>query len=299
MIRNPNFERAHGADRSQRSVGLYDPPRSRTRGEEVVFGPDEIVRVRDAIGSVLVQAIGGPLPDWVRPRAILDRCPTVELVLLRAAPWIDGQDGRCPRRLLALSPLLRWVVHDTALENRLNGEGALPHASLRVSAEEGDLDTVALALAAYARGNERLMGCDLSDIAAATGAGGDLTADGRAVVVAGQGDAAVGARLRDALGALTAEGYSGGRLLLQLLRKRDFPTFTLERFDACITAACADDAECVWIATAMPAHDRTALALIAFRPPHATADALRLRALREGRRTDLEVPPVAQDQATD
>ncbi|TXN82692.1 hypothetical protein [Methylobacterium sp. WL8] len=129
-----------------------------------------------------------------------------------------------------------------------------------------------------------LIGCDLSDITVATGAGGDLTVDGRAVVVAGQGDTEVGARLRAALGALTAEGYGGARVLLQLLRKRDFPSFTLERFDACITAAYADDADRVWIATVMPDHDQTALALIAFRPPHATAAVLRMRAMQWGLR---------------
>ena len=89
MIRNLNLERARSAQRPRRSVGLFDPLEARLHGEDVVFGPDEVVRVRHAIGSVLVQAIGGPLPDWVRSRTNFDRCPTVELVLLHAAPWID------------------------------------------------------------------------------------------------------------------------------------------------------------------------------------------------------------------
>ncbi|SEG64357.1 hypothetical protein SAMN04488144_13212 [Methylobacterium sp. 190mf] len=277
MSRENAFDRPRGA--AHVSVGLYDPADGRDPGEDVVFGPGEVVRVRDPQASVVVQAIGRPLPDWVTSMPVLDRCPTVELVLLHEASWAVTP-SQLPPRLRAFSPQVRWIVHAAALADRLSGEGVLPHAALRISAPTSDLDTVGLALAAYTRGCERLIGCDLSDILAVTGTAGDLTADGCAVVVEGRADESRGGRLSAALAALAAEGFEGGRLLIQLLRAEDFPAFTLERFDACITAAHAHDSGRSWVATILPGRDRTALVLIAFRLPHATPATLRMRAVR-------------------
>lgn len=277
MSRENALDRPRGATHA--SVGLYDPADVRDRGQDVVFSPGEVVRVRDPHGSVIVQALGRPLPDWATSMPVLDGCPTIELVLLHEASWA-ATPSRPPPRLRAFSPQMRWIVHAAPLADRLSGEGVLPHAALRISAPTSDLGTVGLALAAYARGCERLISCDLSDVLAVTGTAGDLTADGYAVVVEGLADADLGGRLSVALAALTAEGFEGGRLLIQLLRAEDFPAFTLARFDACITAAHAHDSGRSWVATILPGRDRTVLVLIAFRLPHATPATLRMRAVR-------------------
>ncbi len=75
---------------------------ARDPGEDVVFGPGEVVRVRDPQASVVVQAIGRPLPDWVTSMPVLDRCPTVELVLLHEASWAVTP-SQLPPRLRAFS----------------------------------------------------------------------------------------------------------------------------------------------------------------------------------------------------
>src|SRR4051812_22387045 len=95
------------------TVGLYVRHIRENAGlasldEEVEFGLGEVVRVRTALPSVVVQTIGGPLPPFVLSSTALDRRHDFELQILYAAP-LTGSSSRWPGRLAAFWPEHRAI----------------------------------------------------------------------------------------------------------------------------------------------------------------------------------------------
>ncbi|MHC2088747.1 hypothetical protein [Methylobacterium sp. CM6244] len=65
---------------------------------------------------------------------------------------------------------------------------------------------------------------------------------------------------------LTAAGFDGGRLMVQLVAAPDAAAIDLAALDACAAAVIQWDADCDWILSCAMT-DRTAMVIVAFNQP--------------------------------
>jgi len=247
----PHVESDAGTDSPARTLGLFSRP-------EWSFG----ARV---IPSVVVQSLGRPLPSWVLPVDEVDGDAECELVLVReplslanvaiavGARWA----GTAPPYRIALFPQQGPSLTDAAQFQ------AFP---MTLGVEPGRMDTVSEALAILSTGHV-LIGADLGMLWDAVGQRAGIS--GRAMVLDGIGDDARAAVVQHWLEEVSASGYGGGLLLMQLVKAEEHHRLTLSSLDAFASASmdrCGDRSR---VLTGSLDATETAVVVIAFRPAKA------------------------------
>ncbi|HEV2606197.1 MAG TPA: hypothetical protein VGU24_21320 [Microvirga sp.] len=246
------------------TVGLCHWTRLASRSREVVFAPGEFVHLRTPVPRVVVQTIGGTLPPFAAPQAVLDEWPDAEVVILHEAPWVKGGE-EVPERLQAFNPSSRAIVSDQAFDQPLSQEGTLPWADIWIDARAENLNVVAEALAALLVG-EKLVCVGWTDLRAIGGVRKGQPTRGRAVVLDGVGDETLATSLHQELSRLAGEGFDGGWCLMQLVTPQDYALLTLEGLDQFAMRFRESDSERDLLLTAALNASRTAVVAVAFRP---------------------------------
>lgn len=215
--------------------------------------------------GVRIVAIGGALPDWAAPSSAPFAEDKIELMVVHGPPSRSAarEDGR---RSDASAPQLRLIVCDeTLVDCPLDVREGMT-AVVRISTRPHDRDTVARALAACAHGGGLLIGTDAGDLQRVAGVEPGRAGRGRAIVIPGRADAGLGESAGSAVAKLTAAGFDGGRLMIQLVAAPDAAAIDLAALDACAAAVIRSDADRDWILSCAMT-DRTALVIVAFDRP--------------------------------
>ncbi|KQT96088.1 hypothetical protein ASG60_20625 [Methylobacterium sp. Leaf469] len=215
--------------------------------------------------GVRIVAIGGPLPDWAAPTTAPVGEDKTELMVVHG-PLSRGAARVDRRRSDAPAPKLRFIVCDETLVDCPLDVQEPTTAVVRVFTSPHDRDTVAQALAACAHGDGLLIGTDARDLQHVAGVEPGWPGRGCAIVIPGHADAELGASAGSAVAKLTAAGFDGGRLMVQLVATPDAAAIDLAALDAYAAAVIRWDADrdCI-LSCAIT--DRTAIVIVAFDQP--------------------------------
>lgn len=175
--------------------------------------------------SLIVQTLGGELPQWVAPSDTKDEQCDAEFIILRNVPSFHGAGNVVVQALQIFSPKTRVILSSAAMGATLDGGVGLPRADLHIKARDFDLDLVGEALAAVLAGN-LLIGVEWADLLLTAGAVRPFGVIGAAVVVEGIHDTSSVPLLHAAL-----SSSDGGSLLVQLVSQADGAKFSLDAID--------------------------------------------------------------------
>ena len=181
--------------------------------------------------SLIVQTLGGSLPQWVAPSDTLDERYDAEFIIIHDALSSEGLSRVPLHGLRAFSTKRRVIFSSTSIDAARDGNTELPRADLHIKAKDEDLDLVAEALAAVFSGN-LLIGLDWADLLRTAGAVRPYGGIGSAVVIQEAPGKDTVSLLHAALARFNANGFNGGLVLLQLVSQTDESTWNLDGFDA-------------------------------------------------------------------
>lgn len=213
--------------------------------------------------SLIVQTLGGELPQWVAPSDIKDEQCDAEFIIVRGLPT-SHKTGNVPAPILrAFSSKTRVILSSAAMGAALNGRWGFPGIDLHIEAKDGDLDLVGEALAAVLPGNS-LIGVDWADLLFIAGAAHPFVGIGSAVVVEGVHSPSSIPHLQVAVSQLDGDHFGGNLALIQLVSQSDETLLTLERLDAFASQVCSLAKRRIQLLTAVPNASRSATVLFTF-----------------------------------
>lgn len=248
------------------TLGRYEP----TRIGAATIRRDGVQTFIHPGAGVRVVAHGGALPVWARPIPAPLAGDETELVVVHGPGFCKAAAGGLWSD--APAPRLRIVVGDGVRTDQPGSAEGSATIHVGMSATPGERDTVARALAACAHGGGLLIGTDAGDLQRAAGVELGRPGRGRAIVIPAFADAGLAAPVGTVMAGLTASGYDGGRLMIQLVAEPDTAALDLAALDACAAAVLRGDADRDWVLSCAVA-DRTALVIVAFdRPASAPAE---------------------------
>lgn len=231
---------------------------------EATFEPEEVVRVCEPLPSIVVQSIGKPLPGFVNVSQSIHGRPDFEIDLIYDAPWIEVDPKVVPPRLTWVKPQIRVVLCDPSIADGLTQASALPPTDFIITTDSAGLPTLAEALALVLTVHELLICTEFADIRYCSGWAPERRVIGRAIVLAGQGDAAMAAILRTWIEQAALDGFGGGLFLMQLSLNDD--KVLLEEFAAFFEEVSADSGDRYNVVTASLDASVAAVVVIAFMP---------------------------------
>lgn len=175
--------------------------------------------------SLIVQTLGGELPQWIALSETKDEQCDAEFIIVRNVPSFPGADNVPVQVLQTFSPKTRVILSSASIGTTLDGGVSLPRADLHIKARALDLDLVGEALAAVLAG-KLLIGVEWADLLLTAGAVRPFGVIGAAVVVEGIHDTSSVPLLHAA-----SSSSDRGSLLVQLLSQADSAKFSLDAID--------------------------------------------------------------------
>lgn len=181
--------------------------------------------------SIVVQVLGGVIPQWAIPYNNMDKRFDAEFIIIRGVPSFHSKGGIPLHGLRVFSSKTRVILSATSADAALDGGVVLPWTDLHIRAKDEDLDLVGEALAAVFSGN-LLIGVDWADLLLTAGAVRPYGGIGSAVVIQDAPEKDTVSLLHAALARFEENSFKSGLVLIQLVSQPDEAIWNLDGFNA-------------------------------------------------------------------